>query len=76
MSTRNVERELTDLLHRHAEDAMNSTDTRTEQNEPWPWRVPWLLRVSRLRSSGHSEGARAALVSLRPATRPRRSVSR
>ena len=32
MSTRNVERELTDLLHRHAEDAMNSTDTRTEQN--------------------------------------------
>lgn len=32
MSTRNVERELTTLLHRHAEDAMDSTDTQTEQN--------------------------------------------
>ena len=32
MSTRNVERELTALLHRHAEDAMNDTDTQTEQN--------------------------------------------
>jgi hypothetical protein len=32
MSTRNVERELTTLLHRHAEDAMNDTDTQAEQN--------------------------------------------
>jgi hypothetical protein len=31
MSTRNVEHELTTLLHRHAEDAMDSTDTRTER---------------------------------------------
>lgn len=31
MSTRNVERELTALLHRHAEDAMNSTDTQAER---------------------------------------------
>ena len=31
MNTRNTERELAALLHRHAEDAMNSTDTHAER---------------------------------------------
>ena len=30
MSTRAIERELVDVLHRHAEDAMTGTDTHTE----------------------------------------------
>lgn len=54
MSTRNVERELTTLLHRHAEDAMNDTDTQTERerlhdvlgNEPRVTRTPLLVAAA------------------------------
>lgn len=51
MSTRDVERELTATLHRHAEDAMNLTDTQTErerlydvlEKEPGAKRISWLV---------------------------------
>jgi hypothetical protein len=54
MSTRNVERELATLLCRHAEDAMNSTDTQAErerlydvlENEPRATRTPLLVAAA------------------------------
>jgi hypothetical protein len=54
MSTRSVERELTALLHRHAEDAMNSTDTQAErerlyddiEKEPRAKRTQWLVAAA------------------------------